>query len=82
MAFTFTLSRSSLQTCLQALRSVLYSLSVSQMSIVVLVNVLFYPLQYHGMSLNSGSWVEFYDSSVDAIKDIKNGSKLLIGGMY
>ena len=82
MAFTFTLSRSILQTRLQTLKSVVSSLSVSQVSIVVLVNVLFYPLQCRGISLSSGKWVEFYDSSVDAVKDIKNGSKLLIGGMY
>ena len=44
MALTFTLSRSSLQTRLQSLRSVLSSLSVSQVSIVVLVNVLYNPL--------------------------------------
>ena len=77
MAFTFTLSRSILQTRLQTLKSVVSSLSVSQVSIVVLVNVLFYPLQCCGISLSSERWVEFYDSSV---KDIKDGSKLLIGG--
>ena len=72
------LGRSSLQT----LKSIVSSLSVSQVNIVVLVNVLFYPLQCCGISLSSGRWVEFYDSSVDAVKDIKNGLKLLIGGMY
>ena len=35
-----------------------------------------------GLSLSSGRWVEFYESSVDVVKDIKNGSKLLIGRMY
>ena len=78
----FTLSRSSLQTRLHALRPVLSSLSVSQVSILVLVNVFYNQLQYRGISLSSGRWVEFYDSSVDAVKDIRNGSKLLIGGMY